>query len=124
MLKQTVMVAVLFAACGQVTFPGAPVIGASCAARDGECVTPDEIAYCESGKWVSYACPTECRNLQGNRCGWRTMKEGEPCSMDGLAVCAENSANLISCVKGKVVVTACTANCRPSNDPRGAACET
>jgi hypothetical protein len=90
MLKYMVVVVVLVA-CGPVPFPGAPVPGESCSASTPECVSSDEVAFCEASngqnpsdpsnraQWVSYVCPGECR-LQGTKCDWIRAAAGDRCA--------------------------------------------
>lgn len=110
MLKALVVV-VAVSGCGVQPFPGAPVAGAKCNATRPECVTPGEISYCEGGKWVEYACPSECRNLQGQRCDWLTQKAGDACVSEGVSTCAEDGTHLVQCSSGKIVFTACPSSC-------------
>lgn len=101
--------AVLFCCCGPVPFPGAPVAGAACAAVSGECVDPTQIAYCEDGKWVVYACPSECRNLQGTRCDWMlNTRVGDACppAVNGLGVCS-SAKSARYCIDGQFVEQSC-----------------
>lgn len=98
-MLRALLVVVVVSGCGAMPFPGAPVAGTACGSTVTlpECVTAGEIAYCESGKWVEYACPSDCRNAQPNRCDWSKAKVGDACpaAMEGERACP------VVCTQGK-----------------------
>ena len=111
-------VVVLASGCGPMPFQGAPVPGEKCfsssrlGTAEPECITPSEVALCESGKWVSYSCPGECRPGQSYRCDWTAAKAGDACpiSREGTSFCETATAALV-CKDGKYVAKPCASQC-------------
>lgn len=99
------LVVLVVTGCG---LPGAPVLGAACTATEPECVTSAEVAYCRENVWVSYACPSECRNLQPTRCDWRQAFEGDSCpsGLGDQSFCVSSTKRL-ACVNGTYRSQAC-----------------
>ena len=112
MKKLALLVAIAMTGC---TYVGAPRAGAKCSKTwVPECVTLDVVAYCEDEKWVDYACPSECRNLQATRCDWLQAREAEVCplSFEGHGFCTAAGTAFV-CLSGRwqaVTCAECTAD--------------
>lgn len=116
-MRKALLVAVVVMGCGPAPLPGAPTLGSSCvASAEPECITAASVGYCESGKWVEYACPSECRNAQSPRCDWGLSAPGDACpaAKEGAAFCG-TSMRAIRCISGKYVAEECPTACKTIN---------
>lgn len=122
MRKLLLLVALV--SCGAIPFHGAPAPGTECLndprrALLPECISADEVAYCENGKWVSYTCPSDCRNAQTVRCDWSLAEVGAECPAyeEGRRFCSAGSdTKFRRCVNGRIeaaecMTGACYGNC-------------
>lgn len=100
-MRALVLVVVL-TGCG---LPGAPQVGTACdAGAPRECYSESSFAFCDNGKWSTYACADRCTNVQSQICKPKSAVVGEKCplSWEGSGDCTDSDKSFVAlCEAGK-----------------------
>lgn len=97
MLMRFVVVSLVLVGCG-------PTDGSPCKSDDKPVCGGADVSHCESGQWVSYACPGVC----GSTCDWSKAKDGYRCpkAFEGYSKC-NGTDTLVTCLDGKFFESPC-----------------